>query len=503
MTVMQSGKVVERICIVGGGSAGYLAAVTLRRLLPGRKVVLVQSQTKPVIGVGESTTAYFPLFLHRQLGLDFARFYSEVRPSWKLGIRFVWGPIDKGHFNYPFSFDLSRRNDPLRKRAAYYCLEQSGQSGVSSALMDGDLSPLVRDDQGQHHLLNRPFGYHIDNSRFLSYLDSIAKEWGVEFIVGDVEQIIRDGDLIAELRLNNGRRINADLFIDCSGFSSLLLGKTLGERFVRYQDELPCDSAIVGSYQRDETIKPYTTAETMDSGWCWGIDLPEHVTVGYVHCSDFCSTDEAIAELKSKRPQLGDDLRAIKFPSGRYENFWRSNVMAVGNASGFVEPLESTALHVIADQLIQICGALLDSDYRLEQGVRDAMNERFRQTWDSIRDFLFIHYKFNRRLKTPFWKHCNAQPCPDEAARLVDAFVRLGPHSVCQELFSQNEVVQFEGYLALLIGQHVQTNSTSLLDEQDLIDWRKYQEMISQTVQYAIPVREALEVVSRPSWQWS
>jgi tryptophan halogenase len=274
---------IEKICVLGGGSAGYLSAVTLRRLLPGRQVVAVHSLQKPVIGVGESTTAYLPVFLHRQLALDRKRFYEEVQPSWKLGIRFVWGPADKSHFNYPFGFELSDRanHDPLRKRAAYYCLEHDGYPGPYSALMDHDLSPCLLAHGGYYQFLEGSFGYHLPNQKFLHYLDGIARECGVELTTGDVVGVnrVESGD-VRSLQLHDGRRIEADLFIDCSGFDSLLLGQTLGERFINYGDTLLCDKAVVGDYERDGRIQPYTTAETMDHGWCWRIELPERVSLG-------------------------------------------------------------------------------------------------------------------------------------------------------------------------------------------------------------------------------
>lgn len=493
---------IERICVLGGGSAGYLSAVTLKRLLPGRQVTAVFSPQKPVIGVGEATTAYLPVFLHQLLKLARRRFYAEVQPSWKLGIRFEWGPPDVSHFNYPFGFELSERVDPLRKRAAYYCLAKGGYPGPFSALMDKGLSHCVV-HEGHYGLIDQPFGYHIPNKRFLAYLDGIAREFGVEFVEGGVVDVRQDdtGD-VRSLTLDDGRELTADLFVDCSGFDSMLLSKTCGERFVSYGDTLLCDTAIVGEHDRDGTIRPYTTAETMDHGWCWRIELPEKVTLGYVHASQFCSPEEATREMREKKPELGDDLRVIKFPSGRYENYWSGNVVAIGNASGFVEPLESTALHVIAEQLVTTCATLLDSDYRIEPPARDAANEQFRQTWDSLRDFLAVHYKFNGRLDTPFWQHCREKIPLGDAQPLADLYRKIGPHTACKALVPKDNVVQFEGYLALLMGQHVATNCTSLLDDRDLRDWEVIQNHVSQQVSQALPVREALKVVSSPAWNW-
>lgn len=494
---------VKTICVLGGGSAGYLAALTMRRLLPGRNVIAVHSPDRPVIGVGESTTAYFPYFLHRQLGLDQKQFYAEVQPSWKLGIRFVWGPSEIGHFNYPFGFEFSERSGPLRKRAAFYYQQQFGHVGPVSALMDQNLSPCVADENGEYQLLNQRFGYHIHNQRFLAYLDRVCRGYGVEFIADNIIGVTRgeSGD-VESLILEDGNRLKADLFVDCSGFESQLLGKALGERFVDYGNTLFCDTAIVGGYERSGPILPYTTAETMDHGWCWQIDLPSHVTLGYVHSSQFCTPEEARDELCRRKPDIGDNLRVIHFPSGRYENYWVRNVVAIGNASGFVEPLESTALHVIAEQLINTCAALLDSDYRIEPAAREIENLRFRRNWDSIRDFLALHYKFNRRLETPFWRHCREHTDIGTANAIVDIYRHLGPHAAMKTHIPGDTLVQFEGYLALLLGQQVETQHTTEFDAQDLLDWSEFQRAINNHVARAIPVRDALKVVGSPDWKW-
>ena len=498
-------KPIEKICVLGGGSAGYLSAVALRRLLPGREVVVVQSNKKPVIGVGESTTAALPLFLHQTLGLERKRFYAEVEPSWKLGIRFIWGPPEIPHFNYTFSFELSDRanHDPLRKRAAYYCLNHQGHPGPLSALMDRDLSPCLFVYGGRYQMLKRPYGYHIDNKKFLAYLYAIGGEFGVQFLTGDVVGIDHheSGD-VRSLKLEDGSEIEADLFVDCSGFESVLLGKALGEKFVDFADTLFCDSAIVSDYNREDLILPYTTAETMDHGWCWRTDLRDRVSLGYVHDSSFCSTDQAMQELKRKHPEVGDNMRRIKFPSGRYENFWQRNVIAIGNSAGFVEPLESTALHVIAEQLADVCGSLLDSDYRIEPVAREVANSRYRRTWDTIRDFLALHYKFNERLDTPFWRSCREHTNLREAQPIVDMYQKLGPHKACRELLPDKSLFQFEGYLAMLLGQRVPTACNPRLDDQDLSDWATYQKSVTETVSQAVSVRQALKIVSSPEWSW-
>jgi len=493
---------IKTICVVGGGSAGSLSALTIKRLLPGRRVVSVSAPNIPVIGVGESTTAYLPDFLHGQLGLDRKRFYQKVQPSWKLGIKFIWGPKEFSHFNYPFAFELSDRVGNLRKRSAYYFRELGGSPGIFSSLMDMDKSHVIA-NEGRHDIIGQPFGYHIDNARFLKYLEQVATEVGVEAVKGNIVDWVKDeaGD-IKHLIFDDQQSLEADLFVDCSGFKSLLLGQAMDERYVSYSKQLRCDRAIVGDIPREGTIRPYTTAETMENGWSWHIELPERESVGYVFSSQYCSDDDALAELKGKNPQLPDNLRAIGFPSGRYENFWRHNVVAIGNASGFVEPLESTALHVICEQLVLVCSALLDSDYRIEAAARNDANVRFRKTWDAIRDFIAVHYKFNTRSESGFWRECRNKTDLGQAQEIVDLYCEVGPHTAMKKAIVSDTLVQFEGYLALLIGQQVPTKSSSLFDDQDRKDWQSLQQIYQSTAAKAVPLREALQIVQQPNWQW-
>ena len=494
---------IKTICVVGGGSAGSLSALTLKRLLPGRRVISVSAPNIPVIGVGESTTAFLPDFLHSQLQLDRKRFYREVQPSWKLGIRFVWGPKERSHFNYPFAFELSKRTGKLRKRSAYYLPKFGGDAGIFSRLMDHDLSHVIRDN-GRHDIIGQPFGYHIDNQRFLQYLETMAKEAGVESIKGHiVEPSVDDAGDISSLLLEDGRSIEADLFVDCSGFKSLLLGETPTEPFLSYSPPLRCNSAIVGDIARSGVIRPYTQAETMENGWCWSIELPERVSVGYVYSSDYCSDDAAREELLQKKPELKGELRTIRFPSGRRAGFWKNNVVAVGNASGFVEPLESTALHVICEQLIMICSTLLDSDYRIAPAAREDANRRFRNTWDAIRDFLAVHYKFNTRSNSEFWRACRSDTDLGGAEEIVRLYKELGPHSAMRFAVPQETLVQFEGYLALLMGQGVPTAFDGKFDGQDAQDWKELQDIYQTVGKKAVPLREALDIVQGANWQWT
>ena len=319
-----------------------------------------------------------------------------MRPSWKLGLRLEWGAADVPHFNYPFERHLEKHVPGLDKRAAYYCLADPKDCSVFHAMMDRNRSPATL--EGRSFAIDPRAAYHLPNARFVDYLRRQSLESGASLIEDEVQEVVRteSGDVDA-LRLQGGREVRGDLFIDCSGFRSLLLGETLAEPYVSYADTLFCDRAVIGSWQRDDQIQPYTTASTMDHGWAWRIDFPDVVTRGYVFSSAFCSDDDAARELQAKNPQLGEDpdLRVLRFPSGRYARHWVRNVVAVGNAAGFVEPLEATALHCIVEQLYQLADGLIDADGAPTPGLRDLLNAAFQRNWDDVRDFLALHYKFN------------------------------------------------------------------------------------------------------------
>jgi tryptophan halogenase len=229
----------------------------------------------------------------------------------------------------------------------------------------------------------------------------------VEDTVASVEQ---DDNGIQSLLSRSGGRVQADLWIDCSGFSSFLLGKNLKVPFVSFKRSLFCDRAVVGGWDRglDEVIKPYTTAETMNSGWCWQIEHDHRINRGYVYSSAFISDEEAEAEFRRKNPKVGS-TGLVRFVSGYYERGWEKNVVAIGNAGGFVEPLESTSLFVACAESWALAQSLADSDLMPGEALVGVYNKACRQTWESIRGFLSLHYKFNTRLETPFWRTCQEE----------------------------------------------------------------------------------------------
>lgn len=494
-------QVIRKLVVLGAGSAGFMASLGLKLTLPTLEVVVIRSPNVPVIGVGESTTVALPTFLHAALRLDQKQFFAEVRPSWKLGIHFLWGDPQVSHFNYTFDPCVDIHFSVWSKLNAYFALHGGSDSSVFYALMDQLKGPCFL-SSGYYQVEER-VGYHIENKAYIAYLEKKSRQFGVDIIDADVVSARRDesGDVTA-LVLEDGREVAGDFFIDCSGFRSFLLHQTLGEPYISFRKTLLCDRAVVGSWDRsDEPILPYTTAETMNNGWCWRIEFEDHINRGYVHSSAFCSVEEAMAEVKTKNPRLGE-LRTVTFPSGRYENFWSHNVAAVGNASGFVEPLEATALHVIVEQVCMLYRALSDGGMRVVPEIRALQNRRSGEIWDDIRNFLSVHYRFNRRLDTPFWRHCRAEVDLAGAAPLVDFYRRVGPSALCQHLVSPSSIFGMPGYLELLVGQRVPTDCLAQLSEEEWRQWEQFRQQVRQKAALALPVAEALQLVNSPGWRW-
>lgn len=432
---------VRRVGIVGGGTAGYLTALALRAKLPHLDVTLIESSAVPVIGVGEATTPLMPQFLHVDLGLDVHQLLREVEPTLKLGIRFEWG-APQGFFNYPFG-KLDTLEPYVYDGDVLAC-------SLRSLLMAAGKVPI--------DALDTRTAYHLDNERFVAYLARRAEERGVARIdarIIDVEKS-PDGEEVAALVADDGRRFSFDLHLDCSGFRALLLEGALGSPFHSWAASLPTDMAVVAAVPHDGQIKPYTVAETMSAGWCWNTPQVAVDHRGYVFCSAFQSPDEAAEEMRAKNPGMGDH-RLVRFRAGRHEHFMKGNVVALGNAYGFVEPLESTALHMLIRQIGMLAQAF--PLRRGERGIADLLNLRVGAFWDYLGWFLALHYRFNQRLETSFWRHCRAEVDVSRHTELLETFRERGPLSYDPALAASfpypDPLWGAEGVDLILLGQRV------------------------------------------------
>jgi tryptophan halogenase len=488
---------IKHIAVLGAGSAGFLAALSFKQVIPDGKVTIVRSPKIPVIGVGESTTPAMPLFLHNSLGIDAIEFTREADPVWKMGNRFCFGDPSRKYFDYSFQVAMEGTDPELRKNIMYYLYEgDMPYFCLASGLMEEYRSPFFKDQNGQLTLYKR-FGYHIDNAKFLAYLEKLALQRGVEIKEAEVCDVKQapNGD-VTHLVFEEGGEIEADFFADCSGFSGQLIKKIFDVPFVSYADNLYCDRAVIGSWDRDRPIEPFTTSISMKHGWCWNIELQDRITRGYVHASDFCSEEEAIDELKEMSPEIEGDVRVIKFPSGRLERHWVNNVVAIGNSSGFVEPIEATALLVVTDQINYACKVLLDSGGEIPDAMRDEECSRIRSVWDDIRDFIVLHYKFNKHWDTPFWEQCRNDLSLGGAEGFCEYYREAGPSTLSKRLLNPDSVFGFEGYMNILIGSKAETKCPPRLYDQDWKQWANYTARTKQTAAQALTTEQALKDLS-------
>ena len=491
---------ISSVVVLGGGSAGLLTALTLKRKLPQLSVRVIQSGESGAMGPGEGTTAAFPQHLFEFLKLKPRSFYEGAEPTWKLGMHFLWGA--RNSFNYSLAFECQQRMPQLSSANGYYYHDEYPWLGLSSAFMaQGKAFPRQQNGMPQFH---NHHGYHIESTKLAGWLESRCREDGVDFLDATV-RAEPDGEGIAALITETGERITADLYVDASGCRSELLGAVLGEPYHSYRDALFCDRAVIGGWPRTtEPIMPYTTAETMDAGWCWQIEHEHFIDRGYVYASDFISDEVALEEFMRKNPKVTTTPRVVKFRSGRYERCWVGNVVAVGNASGFVEPLEATALMVVCSECGALADSLMDSLQEPTPTLITLYNQYSAGRWDDIRNFLALHYKFNTLLDTPYWQACRADTALHGGQDVVDWYRDNGPSVLAsQVLVNSANPFKLDGYLTVLVGMNVPYENPFVPPPAEAKFWRLYCLNLAEQARQGMGVREALEAIRAPDAKWA
>ncbi len=493
---------VRRVGILGGGTAGWMTALALRAQIPALEVTVIESSRIPIIGVGEATVPSLVAFLHHYLELDVIDFTREVKPTWKQGIRFEWGLPGRYVFQAPFDWEVN----------GVGMLGSMAETGdvnaftLQAILMARDLTAVIRTNgQLQSFLPMLSFAYHLDNQRLVRYLTREALARGVLHLDCDVvDAKLRDGDEpeVEHLVTADGRELSFDLYVDCSGFRSVLLGKKLGVPLQSYASSLFTDSAVAFQAPHGGKVKGYTTARTMENGWCWCIPMVEDEHLGYVFSSAHCSPDEALAEARRAWPDLTGE-RTIRFVSGRHDRLWVGNVYAIGNAYAFVEPLESTGLLMTMRAITSLVRAFpIGRDHA---AMKRFVNESLGRDWDRLRWFLAAHYKYNRRLDSRFWHDVRAGVDVSGIQAAVDLFTAAGPLSLLPRAVrtSVNDTagIFFYGVAALdniLLGQKVPCPT---LEREPPKVWNARRQMANEFARRALPHTEALRATwDRPEW---
>ncbi|MDB6173322.1 MAG: hypothetical protein JWL59_2633 [Chthoniobacteraceae bacterium] len=478
-----------------------LAALTLKARLPRLGIRVVYSKEIGIIGVGEGSTGDLPNHLHGYLGIDPADFHQRARPTWKLGVHFEWG--SRPSFDYTFTKTFIGTTPGLAQHLGFHAWENCDSLDANSALMH-EKKAFLRLPNGAP-LIRRNIAYHFENAHFVAALEHYATILGIRFTEGKVRHVERGPEGVSSLELDSGEKLTADLFIDSSGFRSELLGGALEEPFKSFDDSLFCDRAIAGGWERTgEPVLPYTIAETMKAGWAWQIEHEQHINRGYVFSSAFLSDTDAEAEFRNKNRKV-KQTRIVNFRTGRYRRTWVKNVVALGNSAGFVEPLEATALFVICNSARALAIALADCECDPQPTLRDVYNCTVTKMWEEIRDFLAVHYRFNSRLDTPFWKFCREKTALHGAERIVNFYQENGPSTAFagELLTPETSIFQLEGFYALLLGQRVPHKRVRASNDEESRILTALRSTNTNEAKRGFSVEESLVLVRGPHWKWN
>ena len=433
---------ITRVVIAGGGTAGWMTAAALSHLVARKlEITLIESDAIGTVGVGEATIPTI-LTINRLLKIPEPEFIRETSATFKLGIRFEnwtrpgeqyihsFGDTGKGCWAGGFHhFWLRARELGFGGDYGDYCLElKAAEAGKFGLLSDTPIN----------------YAYHLDATRYGQYLRKRAESAGVTRIEGMIDEVSRDSESgdIRHLRLDSGSVIEGDLFIDCTGFKALLSEGCLQTGFDDWSHWLPANRAVAIQSQLEGPPPPFTRAIAHKGGWQWRIPLQHRAGNGLVYNSEAYSEDEATQLLLDNIPEKPTtDPRPIRFTTGQRKAYWHKNCIAIGLASGFIEPLESTSIHFIQNGIMWLL--LMFPEMGIDDATVREYNKKLRTEAEHIRDFIVLHYRLNQRVGEPFWDSLREMPIPDSLAQRMTLFERTGRVFKPQEdVFSENSWVQ-------------------------------------------------------------
>lgn len=479
---------IKKLVVVGGGTAGWMAAATLSRFVDAKscEIVLVESEEIGTVGVGEATIPQIQLF-NKTLDLDEDEFLRKTNGTFKLGIEFVdwgevgdsyihaFGPVGRDMESLPFyNFWLKLKSQGKTECIEEFCLNSlASQNNKFMRSIDAGNSPLS----------NINYAFHFDAGLYAKFLRDYAEKRGVKRLEGKIKNVKLseiDGS-IDKLFLESGKELAGDFYIDCTGFRALLLNGALGVGYEDWSGYLPCNRAWAVPSEKLNPLPSYTRATARSAGWQWRIPLQHRTGNGHVFSSQFISEEAAREELISnlKGAPIAEP-RLLSFVTGRRKKFWEKNCLAIGLASGFMEPLESTSIHLVQSALARFMSMFPRKDQSQEE--IDAFNAQTVFEYERIRDFLILHYKATNRTDTPFWNYCRNMPIPDTLKEKIEVFKAGGQvHRFNNELF--NEI----SWVEVLIGQRIMPRAYHpLVDNMDAQEFQRRMQHVKRVIDTAV-----------------
>jgi len=470
-TMSQYERTIRSVVVVGGGTAGWMAASAIVRAfeepggLKGPTITVVESEAIGTVGVGEATIPTIRNFI-RTIGLDEADFMRSTAATIKLGIAFNdWSGPGSRYFHGFGDFGPAVRGQPYRQHL--FRLQAEGRidslapwSLPTVMARAGRFAPPVDDPRSV--LSAYAYAYHFDAGLFARRLRALAEDNGVVRIEGRIVESEVSGERVAAVRLEDGRRLEADLFIDCSGFRGLLIEGALKAGYDDWTRWLPCDRAVALPCAIAGPSGPYTSATAMTAGWRWRIPLQHRVGNGYVYSSAFIDDQTALDHLVQdlESPPAAEPNR-LRFVTGRRRSAWKGNVVSIGLASGFLEPLESTSINLIQTGIGRLLDLFPDRDF--DPTLIAEYNRRTAREVEAVRDFIIAHYHLADRTDGALWHHCRETAPPDTLAARLELFRARGEISL-----REDESFREDSWAAVLTGLNVWPRRVSpLVDRLD------------------------------------
>jgi tryptophan halogenase len=485
---MKAGDRIRRVVILGGGTAGWMTAAALSRSF-GRAVgvTLLESEEIGTVGVGEATIPTIHWF-NDLIGLDEPAFLRATKATFKLGIEFVDWTAPGHRYFHPFGQygatlpGVAFHHRWLKAQAEGLDVPLPALSLAAQLAAQGRFAKPAGDARSILSTLG--YAYHFDAGLYAAHLRRLSEAAGVRRVEGKLRDVERNGDngFVTALTTEAGERIEGELFIDCSGFRALLIGGSMGEAFEDWSHWLPCDRAVAVPCARVAATTPYTRSTARSAGWQWRIPLQHRTGNGYVFASRYLSDDEATATLLAHLD--GEALaepRLLRFTAGTRRRPWRGNVVAIGLSSGFLEPLESTSIHLIQSGITKLLTLFPDCD--CDPALADRFNTVFARDMDGIKDFLILHYHATSGRSEPLWRHCRTMDLPETLVARAAQYRRSG-----RLILDSDDLFREASWLAVLNGQGIVAQGYNpLADAIDSATNRAQVRQIAEVIARAAP----------------